>query len=706
MKKCLLTLAGMLILTSSFAQQFSCGLTEKLNKLYAEDPQMEKDFIKLMKNSMSIAKDGDDSTVFTIPVVFHIIHKYGTENITDAQIFNQMDILNRDYRLLNADTSDVVQEFKQLYSDIKIEFKLAAYDPNGNCTNGIEHIYSHEAYQGDDASKLNQWPRYRYLNVWVVDQMENGVAGYAYYPNATDGAGFYRDGIIILNNYIGSIGTGNLNGSRALTHEIGHWLGLPHCWGSTNDPGLACGDDGIDDTPITKGYNLFCPNTAAQAKICDTAIVENFQNYMEYSYCSVMFTKDQKDVMRTNLQQISGQRNQLIDSANAVFTGINLVTPPVCKPIADFNAANQYNCLGTAITFNDRSYNSDVDTWAWTFTDGSSTITSTSQNPSVTFANTGYHDVTLIVGNQYGYDTIVKNDYIYTWNNAWSHVGPGSYDLNTVAGNSDQFGVFNYEENHSYFKIIQQNGVDNSKCFKLNTYFDNSPYYPYSNEGMYYDRLAGSVDEIITPSFDLTHTTGVTITFDYAYASNGLAESDITEKIIVYASKNCGQTWTPRKTITGAALTTMGYAGYSDTKPTNNTMWKTATANYNATGTDYNTIFKIEFTASDVAGNLYIDNININGTLGINELDTQLDINVYPNPVNDQDELTVAYTAGNEEVTFELRDTQGKAVYNEVRNELNQEVSFNLNTKNLSAGCYYLVIRSNGYTTTKKVMVL
>src|SRR5690606_4271114 len=113
--------------------------------------------------------------------------------------------------------------------------------------------------------------RDKYLNVWISRNMD-GAAGYAYYPDAT--AGFLQifDGIMQLANYTGSIGISNVNNSRTLTHEIGHYLNLAHPWGSTNEPGLVCGDDGVEDTPITRGWN-FCPAPAASA-VCDPDIRE------------------------------------------------------------------------------------------------------------------------------------------------------------------------------------------------------------------------------------------------------------------------------------------------------------------------------------------------------------------------------------------------------------------------------------------------
>ena len=95
-------------------------------------------------------------------------------------------------------------DFDSIIGNANIEFRLAQLDPFGNCTNGIDRIYTHKTNQADDYSKINIWNRSNYLNIWVVKSIgESGVAGYAYYPSAVDApmlAGI--DGIVILHNYI------------------------------------------------------------------------------------------------------------------------------------------------------------------------------------------------------------------------------------------------------------------------------------------------------------------------------------------------------------------------------------------------------------------------------------------------------------------------------------------------------------------------
>ncbi|MES2627973.1 MAG: M43 family zinc metalloprotease [Bacteroidota bacterium] len=242
-----------------------CGTDQAMHELYRQHPELRQAFIdnEAILDKAKPSKDKDGNTVYIIPIVFHILHQNGPENISDEQVADAVDILNRDMRKLNADTANIIPLFQPLAADIRIEFRLATIDPQGNCTNGVDRIYTSRTSYANDSSKLNPWPREKYLNVWTAKALATGWAGYAYYPSAATGDMMMRDGIMILQDYIGSIGTSNPYKSRALTHEVGHWLDLGHPWNRTINisinVGLACGDDGVEDTPVTKGHQS-CPN--------------------------------------------------------------------------------------------------------------------------------------------------------------------------------------------------------------------------------------------------------------------------------------------------------------------------------------------------------------------------------------------------------------------------------------------------------------
>src|SRR5690606_10460303 len=141
-------------------------------------------------------------------------------------------------------------------------------------------------------------------------------------------------------------------------------------------------------------------------------------------------------------------------------------------------------------------------------------------------------------------------------------------------------------------------------------------------------------------------------------------------------------TWTQMGgVLTGAELVSGGYAGNSNFIPTNDSQWATKTYSYNTTSNNEKVKFKIEFTASDLSSNLFIDNINVSGvgTAGLeNDFGFVHDLNIAPNPVVSGGDLKIEYTAQAEPVTFILRNLQGEELMTTVRNETNQLVTFNL----------------------------
>ena len=256
-----------------------CGQHHMMQKMQLEDPvryqSMVQESVESLKSHYSASTEKATGVVYTIPVVFHILHMNGTENISAEQCQDAINILNRDYRRLNFDADQVNAPFQGMQADAEIQFVLATKAPNGACFNGITRTVNALSNDGSSGQAQVQaivdgndvyngiWPHNQYLNIFVCKSI-GGAAGYAYYPNGNSTASvsnMYYGGIFVLSNYVGSIGTSNVNKSRTLTHECGHWMNLAHVWGSNNNPGdpASCNtDDGVQDTP---NWEWQCPIT-------------------------------------------------------------------------------------------------------------------------------------------------------------------------------------------------------------------------------------------------------------------------------------------------------------------------------------------------------------------------------------------------------------------------------------------------------------
>jgi PKD repeat protein len=670
-----------------------------LEEVFEKHPHLRVEheyMLELMHNS-DIESGGiqSKSNHYVIPVVFHVVHMYGAENISDAQVYQALDLINLQWQHNDPDSVQILPEFKQRAGGLNIEFRLANIDPYGNCTNGIEHIYSHETYTGDVFVKINQWNRANYLNIWLSQQAD-GAGGYATFPEGTDGFGFWTDGIVGMTAQ-------SLSDDATLTHEVGHYLNLRHVWGNS-EVATACGDDGVLDTPETTGYQG-CSQLLT-AYNCNPDTLENLQNYMDYAFCGRMFTKGQMLRSENALNSESGQRNNLWKDSTLALTGTHdTSTYQLCAPVADFHTPDTRICQGSVARFTDHSWNAAVDNRVWTFEDGTP-ATSTMPIVNVTFNTPGWKTISLEVSNAAGSDTRTETSYIYV-SPDWAHfTGPQNLD---IEGNQEWlFLVENPEDNWGRFSAVDGVGIDGSKAFKLNNYKDVSDADPFTAEGWYYQRLGGSVDDLVTPSFDLRNTTNVTVGFWYSYAAGHTNTADITETLKVYSSRNCGDTWTLRKSIQNAQILTGGYAGGDvDYVPVNNDNWQYSEFTYATTSQDNITRFKFEFEASDKSNNLYIDNINVSGTLNLTSDEIQnLDLTIFPNPTKGE-AINVRYTAQNEAVEFILRDMTGKVISTETVNTTNSTVTHQIEgSSNLPSAPYFLEVRSGDYSTTKKIVVL
>ena len=202
-----------------------------------------------------------------IPVVVHVVHKTNAQNISEAQVKSQIDVLNADFRMRNTDASSTPAPFAPLAADARVAFELATTDPQGQATNGITRTKTDKASFSADTDDIkaastggaDAWPADKYLNLWVApsitDTSGNVLLGYAQFP----GGPVATDGVVILHSAFGTTGTAAapFDLGRTATHEIGHWLNLRHIWG---DDGTGCsGSDFVSDTPNQAGPNFGTP---------------------------------------------------------------------------------------------------------------------------------------------------------------------------------------------------------------------------------------------------------------------------------------------------------------------------------------------------------------------------------------------------------------------------------------------------------------
>ncbi|MBK8364865.1 MAG: T9SS type A sorting domain-containing protein [Bacteroidetes bacterium] len=645
MKKTLLAFViAASVATGSFAQELRCYTTEKHNEAIKNNPALIRQMEELQKFTQEFGRTTRTSgVVYTIPVVFHILHNYGPENISDAQIYDAMRILNEDYRKLNADTTSIVASFQGIASDSEIEFRLATIDPNGNCTNGIDRIVTQLTYLAADPAKLNPWPNNKYLNIWVANSLENtGAAAYAYYPGAAPTASV--DGVMSRHNYVGSIGTSSSTGARTLTHEIGHCFNLAHVWGSTNQPGVACGDDLVTDTPETMGHT----SCDLSSSICNPPLIENVQNYMEYSFCEHMFTQGQSARMRIALNSPIGGRNNLWQPSNLTATGVS-GPPQLCTPIADFDLNYQLVCEGGDITFYDLSWNGRVGNWNWSFPGGVPS-TSTDSSPTINYPTAGIYPATLSVSNATGTDSITRTSLIYV---SSSQVASVPYienfeDTASVPGNN---GFLLNPDNGTTWTRVTNAAVSGTASIKINNFTN----------------VKGQIDEWIMPAMDFSNITApVSMTF---YVANARRSSTSEDELKFAGSVNCGTSWQTRYNKSGATLATVATVVSSNFTP-NVSQWRKETVTLNPFKLLPNVRFKFTNT-SDRGNNTYIDSINITGTIvNVDEMDEiQLGFALYPNPTTESS--TVQFKLSTKQnVILDVKNILGETIRKVVSDEL------------------------------------
>jgi len=695
----LLVVAAFLLPLNLFAQSTGVNPSKCLAHYYYEqmmatDPafraaqqQLEIETQKYVDQYLAERKSGNQrsaSVVKVIPVVFHVIHEGGAENISRAQIVDQIDSLNKDFRRLNADAVQTPAPFQLVGGDSEIEFRLATLDPQGNCTDGVTRTFSPLTTDArNNVKALIYWPSNKYLNIWVVKSIENTsggagtVLGFAQFP----GNPAATDGVVMRSDVVGSIGTAGWNNDgRTLTHEVGHWFNLRHIWGDAT-----CGSDFVADTPVHEQANANCPAFPRVTSCGNGPDGEMFTNYMDYTdgSCQDIFSIGQCARMNAALTNPSYTRMNLWSSANLIATGTTGTPGAVCVPVAEFVVPVRYICEGTTVNFTDGSWNGAVASWQWDFPGGTPS-SSTSQNPSVVYNAAGTYDVTLTVTNASGSDSYSQPASIVVIPAVGQYSVPYSEGFETIVFPGTEWAV--------------ENGGGN-------TWTQSSTVAHTGFNSVYITNYTGNIsqtnDVFITPTYNLSNVTNANLTFWLAFAARS---SSSTDQLKVFASTNCGQLWNIRYNKTGTTLSTAGIIT-SNFVPSS-TQWRQETVNIASSSYNNkpNVRFKFDYFQSN-GNNIYIDDLNLDGIVGLNDVFEQsLEFNVYPNPVISKGSIEFMLTERNA-VRIDVVNVLGQLVNEIEETTLDAgEYQFEL-PGHLSSGLYSVRLNVNGYVTSRKIIV-
>ncbi len=268
-----------------------CFSHQMLEEQIAADPTRAERIAEIERFTEEYLRNHPEhrsGSLITIPVVVNVLYRTNAENISDAQIQTQIDVLNADFGATNSDIGGVPSLFTGVKAgDTGIAFELVGINRKSTTKRNWR--------LNDDMKKANKGgiaptSPTTTLNIWSC-VLASGYLGYAQFP----GGPASTDGVVITTTAFGTIGTAAapFNKGRTGTHEVGHWLNLRHIWGDAT-----CGSDLVSDTPTHNTANYGCP-AANHKSTCSGTPIEMTMNYMDYTddACMFMFSQGQKTRM-------------------------------------------------------------------------------------------------------------------------------------------------------------------------------------------------------------------------------------------------------------------------------------------------------------------------------------------------------------------------------------------------------------------------
>jgi len=768
MKKLLLTFISLCCLIAVEAQEFrKCAADDVYQQHLLNNPGFlqTRNEIEAHTNAFfqNYTPNSAQRAVITIPVVFHIVFRNTIQNISDAQILSQIEVLNEDFRLLNADFGPVTPAvFEPLAADFEIEFCLASLDPLGNPTTGINRVSTNDnGFDDDDQVKFtaqggaNAWPRNKYLNIWVCDMDAAGILGYAQFPGDVAAT----DGVVLHYETVGRPPANNFNTvynlGRTATHEVGHWINLFHIWGNEN---AGCGSTGngsdqVADTPVQDDANYGCKVHPSPS--CSNG-GDMFMNYMDYGddVCLSMFTAGQK-VRSLALFSAGGDRVSLLTSNGC--SG-NVAPPtPTCLDTLNFpmpgtesvllvSGAGQSGFISGTNTFDDKAKASKFSVLGGNniltggfFKFGAATLNTA---PAGTLITVKAYDATGTggsPGNVLATSTIPFSLITQTVNN-------GSYVLLTftnpiIVTNSFFLGIeINTAIGYDLALFTNLDGeVTTNSAWEQ---FSDNVWHQYSETASWQISVDHAIHPIMgapapTASFginDISICIGQTVTYsatgagisgyNWSFPGGTPSISSASSQIVTYATAgtysatlavigtcdgtSVSQTNTNLLSVTNLPATptvTINGAQLVSSSATGNQWLRNGTVVNGATSQTYTPIQNGNYTVRVSANGCFsLSGAVIVNFVGIDYLVTT-NVQVFPNPATDELFIQAGFEKTEPILECTLFDLSGKMVMSKIFTQVLSTQTLSLSTSNLSAGLYQLILQTNSGRITRKVAI-
>ena len=683
-----------------------CGTMEHHEWLLKTNPQYAESF---QQNESSMRKwiqnhpqQRSNAAPDTIPVVVHVVYKTALQNISDAQVRSQIDVLNEDWGKTNADTINTPLAFQALAGSMPYRFVLARRDPNGNATSGIVRVLTAtNSFTTNNAMKFSaqggsdSWDVDTYLNIWVCN-MSGGILGYAEFPTATSSNTF---GYVCLYNAFGRVGTlmNTYNLGRTTTHEIGHCFNLFHIWG---DDGTSCtGSDQVMDTPNQAGENYGCPaypRLDACATVAPGAMTMNYMDYTDDA-CMNMFTLGQAVRMEAALTNfyptLINSIGILSVNLAANDAGISTVISPstgICNssfiPVVTLSNWGSANLTTATVSY--KVDNNAVQTYAWTG-NLASLATVNITLPSVT-STAGAHTftcyTTLPNGNA---DPNAAND---SATSSFAILGVGAATPLTQSFNTAVFPPTGYTLNNPDGAATWEQGNGASHTGAGAMFIDN---YNYNGNGQ--------IDELVLPGINLSTSVSPVLNFWVAYQlyTNPSSPQAFADTLEVLVSTDCGVTFSSIYKKSSVALTTTTPTFSTIQFVPTATQWRNEIVTLGSIASANNAIFKFR-NITDYENNLYVDDINIQSATGLSSADPSAVIEVYPNPGNGYFNVNITNAVA-QNLTLTVTDAIGKTILKKQYNT--QSLHEVLDLSKNESGVYLLTIETVSGSVTRKLII-